>query len=274
MQVKKNSRCDFRWTLCIVAMGVLGGCGQQNKSTVAATTPVPYESKADYHRAALLNVQMGQQYLEQGQVARAKKKLVHALELESKLPEGHNAMGYFYETVGDSKLAEKHYKKAVRYGQKAGAFLNNYGAFLCRQLRFDEAEKAFFNALKDEDYTKTAEIYENAGLCALRANNKLKAENYLYQSVRYDPRNTSALLALSELTLSLRKISESQKIYDQLQSMKDQKPTARSLWLGIQLAREHNHLDKEASLALLLKNKFGDSIQYQLYLQSKPHERS
>ena len=61
----------------------------------------------NYQKAALANVELGLGYLSQGQIARAKSKLTHAIELAPSLPEARSGMAYFLEMTGDYKDAEK-----------------------------------------------------------------------------------------------------------------------------------------------------------------------
>src|SRR5207244_1806608 len=103
-------------------------------------------------RTALLNVELGLGYLEQNQRARAKSKLIYALELAPNLPETKGAMAYFQEMVGELKEAEKLHKNAIQLAKYKGAQYNNYGAFLCRQARYSEADKAFQQAINDKHY--------------------------------------------------------------------------------------------------------------------------
>ena len=84
--------------------------------------------KPDFHRAALLNIEMGQVVFS-SVLSRAKQKFVHALQIQPKLPEAHSAIGYFHETVGDIEEAEKYHKQAVAYGAGKGRYFNNYGTF-------------------------------------------------------------------------------------------------------------------------------------------------
>lgn len=221
-------------------------------------------SKADFKKAALLNIELGQRYLEQGQISRAKKKLVHALELAPKLPEAHTTMGYFFETVGDNTMAEKYYRKAIFLAKSQGVFHNNYGVFLCGQARYKEADKEFLIATKDYNYSKTAEAYENAGLCALKANDATKAEGYFKIAVRYDPKQVNSLMELAELSFNKEEIQQASYYLEKLRAQSE--PTARILWLAIRIAMKTNDKDALASNALLLKNLFKDSQEYKLYL--------
>lgn len=220
----------------------------------------------DYHRAALVNVELGLGYLAQGQVARAKTKLNHALKLAPSIAETHSAMAYFLEMVGEEKDSEREHKKAVALSGK-GAVYNNYGAFLCRRSRFKEADKAFGMAIQDKEYVRTAEVFENAGVCALKSANQEKAQEYLATAIRRDPNRSTALLELADLDLQQGKATEASDLLGRYKAIAE--PSARSLWLGILAAKALNDENSLASQALLLKNLFEDSPEYQLYLKSE-----
>ncbi|HQW57701.1 MAG TPA: type IV pilus biogenesis/stability protein PilW [Gammaproteobacteria bacterium] len=219
----------------------------------------------DYHRAALINVELGLGYLSQGQVARAKTKLTHAVQLAPKIPETHSAMAYFLEMIGEFKDAEREHKKAVGFSGQ-GAVYNNYGAFLCRRGRLKEADQAFHAAIEDKEYPRTAEVYENAGLCALKWPDDRKATEYLTIAVRRDPSRSSAFLELAALSLKQEKFEEAKEWLNRYRAIADQ--TARSLWLGIGVSKGLKDENSAESQAATLKNLFENSPEYQLYLKS------
>lgn len=166
---------QFRMLLIIVLALLCSACAKPSQKNLA-------------QRAALINVAMGQKYLQNGQMDLSKQKLVHALDLDSKLPEAHTAIAYLYEMVGETKDAEKHHKLAIRYGAGKASFYNNYGTFLYRQERLLEAETAYLAALQDKKYPKTAEIYENVAICALRQKDTVKARRYFKSAVKHNPK--------------------------------------------------------------------------------------
>lgn len=229
------------------------------------TASYAVEDQVDFTKAALVNIELGQGYLEQGQVSRAKKKFIHALELAPKLPEAYAAMGYFFEMVGDNELAEKHYHKAIALGKNQAIFHDSYAIYLCGRGRYREAEKEFAIAMHDYNYPKTAQVYEHAGLCALQAKKPIKAEKYFKTAVRYDPAQVNAMLELADLILQRGDAIQAQYYLEKLRQQVE--PTPRLLWLAIQAAKKNNDKNTVASNALLLKNLFADSNEYKLYLQ-------
>lgn len=236
----------------------------------AKNTALPVDSgpmTPDYHKAALVNVELGLGYLSQGQIARAKTKLTHAIKLAPSLSEVRSAMAYFWEMTGEYKESEISHKKAIRLAKQKGAAYNNYGAFLCRQGRFTEAERAFMRALEDKNYARTAEVYENAGLCAGQAGDNQKAMHYFKTAMMRDPAASKALVELASLSLEAGELIEAQQYLQRYRAIAE--PSARSLWVGIQVARAREDQNAVASLALMLKNLFEHSAEYTAYLESE-----
>lgn len=229
-----------------------------------------FDSKPDYNKAAMLNVDMGEKYLAQGQVVRAKKKFMHALELKPKSPEVNTSVGYFYETVGDIKEAELHYRKAISYAEGSkGQFYNNYGAFLCRQERYKDADRAFNSAINDKQYLDTAAAFENAGLCCLKQGNMEKAHEYLETAVLRDPRLVVATTELANIEMQKNKLPLAKEYLDR--TIAQGNDNSRVLWISIQLNRKLGKSNDVADAANKLKNKYPESAEYKSYLESIQH---
>ena len=223
-----------------------------------ATTP-----KIDLHQAAELNLQLAMEYLQKGHISRAKAKLNHAEKLDKNMPALHYSKGYFFERIGEYEAADKAYRKAIGLNPKGGAEHNNYGAFLCRRGDYAAAIQQFLTAVKDPEYTTTAEAYENAGLCAKQGGDIEQAVQFFAKALQHDAQRAEALLALSEINLGQGQFAKAHDYWLQYQNYFD--PSARSLWLGIQIAElQHKH-DKAVSLGLLLKERFSYSFEYKQY---------
>ena len=227
------------------------------------------DSTMNIRKAALLNVEMGETYLSHGQIPRAKQKFIHALELSPKLPEAHTSIGYFYERVGDLNEAEHHYKQAINFSESKGRFYNNFGTFLFRQGRYKEADKAFNNAIKDKQYIKTAETYENAGLCALKQADATKAYEYFETALKRDPNLYKSSLELAALEVQKNNFVSAKHYIDHYKSIIDS--SSRSLWLEIQVNNKLGNKNEASSAAMKLKSKFPNSEEYKAYLGSKIH---
>lgn len=255
--------------LSLVALIVLSGCVSLKKNnddeqeTKLSSPEVPsmynLPSVVDYEKAARLNVELGMSYLKQDNYPRAKSKLLRALDLGPNLPEVQYAYAYYLEKVGELVEAEKKYVKAIRLEPQNGKSHNNYGAFLCRQGRYDEAEKSFLSALNDPNYSKTAEVLENAGLCVMQIPAISKAEQYFERALKHDPKRYHAMLELAIIKYKKGEYSQAQGYYATYSKLAA--PTKRSLLLGLQLAEISGDKDKQASIKLMLNARYPNSPQ-------------
>lgn len=151
--------------------------------------------------AASYNTQLGMAYLKQGDMPRAKRKLLAALELAPDSPDVNVAMAYFLEKTGDTAESKNFYKKALALAPNSGSQLNNYGTFLCRTGNYKEAEKYFLKAVGDVQYINSAGAYENAGLCASAIPDYPKAVIYLSKALEQDPHRKQSLLEIATIEL-------------------------------------------------------------------------
>jgi type IV pilus assembly protein PilF len=151
--------------------------------------------------ATNLNIQLGLSYLKQGDVPRAKRKLLIAKEIAPESAEVNGALAYYYEKTGDLIQAKQYYQKALSLSPTHGAQLNNYGAFLCRLGHYVQADAYFLKAVQDVNYVNTAAAYENAGLCAAEIPDNEKAKAYFIKALEQDPRRNQSLFELVSLEL-------------------------------------------------------------------------
>ena len=207
--------------------------------------------------AAKANVELGIQYMRAGMKAVALEKLKKALQQDPRLPEAHNAIAVLYENLGEIELAEEHFRKALALDPDDSQARNNFGNFLCRHGNWEEAEKQFVLASQDPLHEHPEMPLANAGICAKLHGDLDKAEKYLRQAVRTNPLYPTALLQMAKLMLEKKEYMRARAYLQRFQSVS--KPTAESLWIGIQTERALGDRNAEASYALMLRNRFPDS---------------
>lgn len=155
-------------------------------------------------QAANYNVELGLGYLQEGDLIRAKHKLLLAEQQAPNNPAVHDAMAYFFERVGETSKAECYYQKAVQLMPRSGATQNNYGTFLCRQKRYQQALLHFQLAIADPSYLYSAQVYENAGLCALRIPDHQAAIAFFKRALQQNPNNRRVLFEMAKLGYNQR----------------------------------------------------------------------
>src|SRR5262249_44014734 len=121
--------------------------------TNAGSGNVKQESKeAEKTEAARRHTELGQKYMQQGNLKTALEDLEKALSYDADYVDAHTVLGVLYERIGDAKQAEEHYRRAAQLRPKGGNELNNYGAFLCKVGRYDESKDYFDRPTADPFY--------------------------------------------------------------------------------------------------------------------------
>ena len=235
----------------------LAACSIFYRPTVPATGP----------QAADTNVQLGLAYLQSGDVQRAKQKLLLAEQQAPASTESQGAMGYFLESTGNRSQAEAYYRRAVTLNPKSGAAQNNYGTFLCRKGNYKDADQHFLLALQDPSYLNAAQVYENAGLCAMQIPDASKAMGYFTQAITQDPKRAVSWLELGRISYQQKNYPQAQQYLDRyMQLTKD--PTANALWLGAVLARALGNGEGAGRYTLMLQTRFPNSDAYKALVRT------
>lgn len=249
--------------LVILTVLVIAACSSTSTRENAGRTT----SATQNQTASNYNVQLGLGYLQQGDVQRSKQKLLSAIQQDPNSAPAQGAMGYFAETTGNTAAAENYYRKAVELNPTAGAAQNNYGTYLCRQGHYQEAEQHFLLAVQDPTYLKTAEVYENAGLCAMQIPDNAKAMTYFTKAVTQDPSRAESWLELGQINFQQKNFAQAQQDLTHYMQLTPE-PSAEALWLGIRLAREQKDTTTAGRYTLTLQIKYPNSEEYRQLMAS------
>ena len=203
--------------------------------TTTSTTPVG-QSEPDLKEAARLNTQLGIDYMRKGQFDFALEKLQKALEQDDDLGIAHSAIALVYQRKGETKLAGKHYREALDLNADDSVTLNNFGIFLCAQGEAEDAEEIFVRAAKNKDNAQPADAWANAGVC-LRNVPKARdrAEGYLREALRLNPRHASALAELAQISYDKKDYLRARAFLQRYEITS--RATAQTLWLAVQNER-------------------------------------
>lgn len=184
--------------------------------------------------ASNANIQLGMNYLQAGDVNKAKQKLLMALELTPKYPAAWYTMAYYYEVTGDYKQANEYYLQAIKLAPNSGDTHNNYGTFLCHSGKPKEAIDHFLQATQDNHYIDHAAAFENAGLCALHIPDKQQAKDFFSKALKRDPQRARSLALLANVQYELGEYRQAQDSLEQLKNIA--KPTPETEALGAKIA--------------------------------------
>jgi len=246
----------------IVVIGLmallLGGC---------VTTSDQPQRKTNPNEARDAYVQLGLGYLQKGETERAKAPLSEALKIDPRSESANVALALVFQQEGENKLAEKHFRAALASSPNNARILNNYGAFLMEQERYDDALGYFQKASEDTFYVERSRVFENLGLAYRRLGNTEDAKASFERALRLNSRQPLALLELAQMEFEAENFVPAWNHYLGFTQMSAQ--NASSLWLGVQLARRFNDHNRAASYALQLRRLYPATPEARALLESE-----
>ncbi len=234
--------------------------------SACATTSSTDEPLGQNQKAAAINVQLGVNYLGQGEFELADKKLRRALKQDPSSATAHWVFALLQERLGEEAVAEKHFRKAISLDPKDSKAHNNYGTFLCKQDRVEEAEKEFLRAIENPLYADAASAYANAGICVLKVPDKVKAEEYFQKSLGLNASHRSALYQMALLTFERQEFVQTSYYMQRYESVA--KHNSQSLWVAYQTEASLGNQGKADDYAHQLKRLYPASQEARLLAES------
>jgi len=254
--MRKISLTIILYFLCLA----LNGCNQMTGSSVSGTETI--KSTPVTNDVAAINLKLGLEYLQRGEYEKSLSKLQHALEADKNYPPTYNALGILYQQLGNKVKAEEFYKRALRLNSSDASTLNNYGQFLCKEGRYDEAEVTFLKATQNPLYPTPEIALSNAGTCNLAQGKLDKAETHFRNALEKNPNLTVALIQMAQISYATANYLSARAYLQRYLEFGSH--TAKSLWLGINIEKELGDKNTLSSYKLLLKNKFPNSKEAKL----------
>ncbi|MBD8492606.1 type IV pilus biogenesis/stability protein PilW [Pseudomonas syringae] len=251
---------SVRASLLLSFAFLLAGC-----VTSGDVDPLTTSKGRDQARKAY--VQLGLGYFQQGQTERAKVPLKKALELDRNDPDANAALALVFQTEMEPELADQYYLKAIAASKDDARIVNNYGSFLYEQQRYKEAYARFEQAAADNLYPERSRVFESLGMTAQKLGEREQAREFFTRALRLNRSQPRALLEMAELSYEDRQYVPSRDYYDRFSQVSEQ--NARSLLLGIRLARIHQDRNTAASYGLQLKRLYPGTPEYQQYLSEQ-----
>lgn len=246
-----------RIALLVLFAGLLAGC-----MTGGSHNPMSTSQGRDEARDAY--IQLGIGYLQQGASERAKAPLSKALELDPNSADAHAALALLFQTQMEPQLADQHYRKALAGRSGDARILNNYGTFLFERGHYTQAYERFRQASQDTLYGERSRVFENLGMTARAMGQPAQAEEHFQRALRLNARQPRALLEMAVISYEKREYIPARNYYERFTTLSEQ--NARSLLLGIRLAKVFADPDKAASYGLQLKRLYPASQEYRLFL--------
>ena len=253
--------------LASLVIGVVGLAGCATPGALPADQPraiTTASDRSDADRRALVRLELATAYFGRGQLETALDEVKLALVANPNLADGYNLRALVYAAMGEDRLAEDSFARALQINPQDGATLHNQAWFLCQRDRFDAAQVQFAAALALPQYRDAARTQLARGLCYGRNRQWPLAEAALMRAYELDPANPNAGLNLAEVLLQ-RQDFERARFYIGRVNDAPGAAKAQTLWLA---ARIEHKLGRDATARQMgdqLRQRFPQSPEAALF---------
>jgi len=260
--------------ILLLAALAIGGCAPETLQMSEVFSPAPKDTTGNLgenveEQPGDIYFKLAIEYVKRGDYVLALQKAKRGLEISPASPLGHNVIALIYEQVGEVGPAEYHFKQAIGYNPRDSYVRNAYGAFLCKNGRYPEAAQEFQTALGNPLYQTPEVALTNAGVCAFKEGDYSRAEGHLRQALQRNGRLPSALYHMAEIAAARNEFAKAKGYLDRYHAI--QRHTAKSLALGVRIARGLGDKNAAASYEMSLRSNFPDSED--LHALDRPVER-
>jgi type IV pilus assembly protein PilF len=236
----------------IVVFGLVQACASQS--------PGGSGSPSSDTDAAIANMNLGAGYLRQGRPELAVERLQRALAQNPRLADAHSTIAIAYDQLGSPEDAEEHYKRATQLDPDNSPAANSYAVFLCRQNRWKDAEPYFERAVANPVYTQPEVALANAGVCALNAGDRAKAEQSFRAALTKNPTFADALSNLVDMSYQDKDYLQARAFLQRYMDVRP--PTAPQLWICFNIERQLENREAANRCAAQLREGFPGSPEF------------
>ncbi len=173
-----------------VACMTVAGCAAGGTGDTRAS------SNAD---AASINVQLGLDYLNQGDLQLANNKLQRALSEDSHSANVHGALALLDERLGEARDADREYRRALALSHSDPRWLNDYAVYLCSHGRAAEGVRYADEAVANPLYQTPWAAENNAGICPRSLHRDAEALQRFTRALQSNPGFADAVYEIASL---------------------------------------------------------------------------
>jgi type IV pilus assembly protein PilF len=258
-------RAKFKSAIAIAAMAVsfLGGCGSMPSASQSELATNSDQTEAQ--QRAQIRMQLAIGYFGQGQLNTALDEIKQSLQINPDYADAYGLRALVYMEMGETRLAEENFQRAMKLAPDSPELSNNYGWFLCQNGRERQSLGYFEASLKNRAYQSPAKALNNAGVCSLKLKDVASAERYLTQAFQQDPGNADTNANLAKLYY-VRGDYERARFYI-TRAIKAEKLTADALWTAIRVERKLGDRATETGYVTQLRRRYPNSPEYAAFLR-------
>ena len=276
--------------LALLALaGVLTACtttstttrgGVVSETTSSASLPAPPSSaggspdrvtasdESEATRRARVRMELASAYFSRGQMEVALDQIKLAIAADPNLGEAFNLRGLIYANLGDDRLAEESFARALQLNPRDGDTMHNQGWYLCQRKRYAEATAAFDRALAQPAYAGGTRTLLAKGVCLAFDKKYVEAEQSLSRAWAFEPSNPSIGTNLAEVLYRLGRYDRAQATIQRVNALPGV-ANAQTLWLAARIERRLGNVQALAQLGSRLRKDFPNAPETEAFDQGR-----
>ena len=224
--------------------GPAGGTGQGGSASDPLRPIATASDQTDTDRRAQVRMELAGAYFGRGQLETALDEVKLALQVQPTLVDAFNLRGLIYAAMGEDRLAEDSFARALQLDPRDGSALHNQAWFWCQRGRFGPAQAQFAALLGQAQYRDVARTQLARGVCYGRDRQWPEAESALMRAYELDPANPNAGINLAEVLMQRQDLERARFYIGRVNDVPGA-VNAQTLWLA---ARIDHKLGRDASV--------------------------
>ena len=156
-----------------VPQGGLPAAANETKDRITAS------DEPEASKRARVRLDLASAYFSRGQMTVALDEVKLAIAADPNVAAAFNLRGLIYASLGDERLAEESFRRALQLDARDADSMQNYAWYLCQQKRFGEANQMFEQALAVPQYRDSLRTLLAQGVCLARDGQWTQAERAL-----------------------------------------------------------------------------------------------
>jgi type IV pilus assembly protein PilF len=268
------------WMAASLTMALLAMSGCVHRTTEGAPGLPSAEVSKDRTTASdepeaakrgRVRLELATAYFGRGQMATALDEVKRSIAADPTVAAAYNLRGLIYGSLGDNKLAEESFRRALQLDPHNTDVMQNFGWYLCQQSRFDEAQTLFARTLKEPRYQDTSRTLLTQGVCEARSGKLDDAEKTLVRAYGLDPASPAIAVNLSEVLYRKGDLERARFYIRRVNSSADL-ISAQTLWLALRIERKFGNRNGMSDLGEQLRNRFPQSPEAHLLAEGRFNE--
>jgi type IV pilus assembly protein PilF len=229
---------------------------------------VTVSDQSDTDRRARVRLELASGYFADGKVETALDEVKLALLAKPDFAEAYNLRGLIYASLGDDRLADDSFRRALQVNPRDADAMHNYGWYLCQRRRFAEADGLFRQAVAQSQYAGVSRSLMAQGVCQARNNQWADAERTLSRAYELDPTSPVTAVNLAEV-LYRRGEFERARFYIRRVNVLPEVSNAQTLWLAARIEHKMNNPAGTREWGEQLRGRFPQSPEALAYERSR-----